>query len=558
MKSFYDICFTVNNQYQFLHVQYANPHIENTYTPLFKNWISYNRHITSVFPITEADSCGEFTWDGDSFSYRKMDAPDHGFYYFLVRQNHLEDLLMQALNLMTDGVQIYDENGYALFFNRASRNLCHIPSGFNIQGHHLLDLFALDEEISTTMTALRTKAPVINRVDHFCTTAGTSIASVNTSYPVQKNQKLIGAIAFEQTEELISRSRSKMEQAEKALQDFHPQTPPTRFSGYTFEHIIGHGENLQRAVQIARKIAPQDNSVLLVGETGTGKEIFAQSIHRCSPRKSKKFVALNCAAIPEPLIESLLFGTQKGSFTGSENRTGYFEEADGGTLFLDEMNSMSLAMQSKILRALQENSFRRVGGQKDISMDVRIISSCNKDPFQCIKDNELRKDLFYRLSTVMIELPPLRAHKEDLEELIQFHLQSTAFQYVHGSAELSPQVLSIFQEYDWPGNVRELFHVLDYIRNIADGSVILPEHLPPYLLKANKKVPETHSKASDTSIVSVDFQNTSLQNLIDDYEHQVLCSALEHFGYNITKTAEALGLRRQSLQYRIHKYGLRI
>ena len=222
-----------------------------------------------------------------------------------------------------------------------------------------------------------------------------------------------------------------MAQAEKALRDFQPNTPPTRFSGYTFEHIIGNGENLQKAVRIARKIAPQNNSVLLVGETGTGKEIFAQSIHRCSPRKDKKFVALNCAAIPETLIESLLFGTQKGSFTGSENKVGYFEEAEGGTLFLDEMNSMSLAMQSKILRALQENSFRRVGGQKDISMDVRIISSCNKDPFLCIKENELRKDLFYRLSTVMIELPPLRNHKEDLEELIQYHLRSTVFQYVH-------------------------------------------------------------------------------------------------------------------------------
>lgn len=345
-----------------------------------------------------------------------------------------------------------------------------------------------------------------------------------------------------------------VKKAENALRDFQPNTPPTRFSGYTFEHIIGHGENLQKAVRIARKIAPQNNSVLLVGETGTGKEIFAQSIHRCSPRKDKKFVALNCAAIPETLIESLLFGTQKGSFTGSENKAGYFEEAEGGTLFLDEMNSMSLAMQSKILRALQENSFRRVGGQKDISMDVRIISSCNKDPFLCIKENELRKDLFYRLSTVMIELPPLRNHKEDLEELIQYHLRSTVFQYVHSSTEISPEVMELFYHYDWPGNVRELFHVLDYVRNISDGNTILLEHLPSYLLKT-KKASETLKKVPDTFC---SFQNTSLQNIMDEYEHEILCSALEHFGYNITKTADALGIRRQSLQYRIHKYGIHI
>ena len=554
MKAFYDICFTTNEQYQFLHVQYGDIYIENTYAPLFKNWISYQRHITSVFPIAEVDTSGVFVWDGDSFSYERMDAPNQGFYYFLVKQNHLEDLLIQTLNLITDGVQIYDENGYALFFNQASRKLSQIPPTLDIRGRHLLDLFALDEQISTTMTALRTKSPVINRVDNFSTSAGVSIASVNTSYPVSKDNELIGAIVFEQTQNIIDCSKEKMAQAEKALRDFQPNTPPTRFSGYTFEHIIGNGENLQKAVRIARKIAPQNNSVLLVGETGTGKEIFAQSIHRCSPRKDKKFVALNCAAIPETPIESLLFGTQKGSFTGSENKVGYFEEAEGGTLFLDEMNSMSLAMQSKILRALQENSFRRVGGQKDISMDVRIISSCNKDPFLCIKENELRKDLFYRLSTVMIELPPLRNHKEDLEELIQYHLRSTVFQYVHSSTEISPEVMELFYHYDWPGNVRELFHVLDYVRNISDGNTILLEHLPSYLLKT-KKASETLKKVPDTFC---SFQNTSLQNMMDEYEHEILCSALEHFGYNITKTADALGIRRQSLQYRIHKYGIHI
>lgn len=158
---------------------------------------------------------------------------------------------------------------------------------------------------------------------------------------------------------------------------------------------------------LAKRVAGQDSSVLLVGETGTGKEIFAQSIHRSSPRSGKKFLAINCAAIPDTLIESLLFGTQKGSFTGSEDKAGYFEEANGGTLFLDELNSMSLTMQSKLLRVLQENTFRRVGGSRDLKLDVRIISSCNEDPFRSISENQFRRDLFYRLSTVMIELPPL-------------------------------------------------------------------------------------------------------------------------------------------------------
>ena len=512
MKLFFDILFLTDCELQIIQADFGTDTTKETYNLLFKNWVHEKRHITSVFPISASETEGSFIWDEDQFYFKRLNAPDKTFYYLLLRQDYTEDLFRNALDLVNDGVQIYDQSGHALFFNRASRKISQIPPSLDVNGRHLLDLFAIDEDISTTLTALRNRAPVVNRVDHFRTTDGVLVSSANTSHPIKHGNQIIGAV--------------------------------------TFEHVVGHGEALQRAILIAQKIAPQESSVLLVGETGTGKEVFAQSIHRCSSRKDKKFVALNCAAIPESLIESLLFGTQKGSFTGSENRTGYFEEAEGGTLFLDEMNSMSLAMQSKILRSLQERSFRRVGGQKDIKMNVRIISSCNKDPFQCIKDNELRKDLFYRLSTVMIELPPLRKHKEDLEELTNYHLSSTAFQYVHGLSEVSSEVMDIFHAYDWPGNVRELFHVLDYAQNVVDGPLILPEHLPSYLLKQSPKEKSVSNRSP------IDFQDTSLQNLMDDYEHKLILQALEHFGYNITKTADALGLRRQSLQYRIHKYGI--
>ena len=217
---------------------------------------------------------------------------------------------------------------------------------------------------------------------------------------------------------------------------------------------------------------------------------------------------------------------------------------------------MSLSMQSKILRAIQENTFRRVGGQKDIRMDVRIISSCNEDPFHAIAENQFRKDLFYRLSTVMIELPPLREHKEDLEELIRYRLDATSFQYVHSFSGISPEVMEIFQAYYWPGNVRELFHVLDYAQNVADGEVLGREHLPGYLRKfGEKKEPEAASGAGE-NISSGFVPGAGLQEIMDAYEHQVIREALEHYGCNITKTAEALGLRRQSLQYRIKKYGI--
>lgn len=556
-RNFFDILFYTDRDAQCREVFYGNPEAEKIYSLLFNNWIREKRHITSVLPVSLQDSDGTFVWDGDSFLFKKFPGPKSGFYYLLLKEDYQIDLYRQTLNHLTQGVQIYDQNGYAVFLNQTSRKISQIPSSLDVQGKHLLDLFALDEEVSTTMTALRTQVPVINRVDHFCTSAGISILSANTAYPLKRGKQIIGAVVFEQTKDIVGACKESMIATEQALDAFKKNGPATRFSGYSFENVIGHGKPLQKAVSIAKKIAPQTSSVLLVGETGTGKEIFAQSIHRSSKRSQKKFVALNCAAIPDSLIESILFGTQKGSFTGSENRPGFFEEAQGGTLFLDELNSMSLSMQSKILRALQENSFRRVGGQKDISMDVRIISSCNKDPFQCIADNQLRKDLFYRLSTVMIELPPLSMHMEDLEELIQYHLSATAYQYVHSVTTLDSQVMDLFKSYTWPGNVRELFHVLDYAQNLADGDTITLEHLPSYLLKEQKSIKKAPG-GSCTPEASFDWEDCSLQSLMDDYENKIILQALEHFGYNITQTAQALGLRRQSLQYRIHKYGIHI
>ena len=303
-----------------------------------------------------------------------------------------------------------------------------------------------------------------------------------------------------------------------------------------------------QAVQLARRVAEQESPVMLVGETGTGKEIFAQSIHRASPRRGKKFLALNCAAVPEPLVESILFGTQKGSFTGSENQAGYFEEAEGGTIFLDELNSMSLSMQSKLLRVIQEKVFRRIGSTKDLKADVRIISSCNEDPFGAVAENRFRRDLFYRLSTVTIELPPLRERPEDLKELIDYHLAATAHQYIHGVTAVSGEVMELFRGYAWPGNVRELFHVLDYAQNVADGGTLQMEHLPSYLRKGRP--------ASGAAPERIDFSGCTLQSLLDDYEHAVLLQALDHCGNNISLTAKTLGILRQSLQYRIRKYGI--
>ena len=548
---FYDVLFTLDLDGRFQTVAWGSEEAKKLYHLLFESWVARRRRAASVFPIHAGQESGSFRWDEDTFYYRFLPGPGESTYLLLSREDHRAYLFARALDQVAEGVQIYDKNACAVYFNKVSRKISHIPSGVDPQGRHLLDLYNLDEGISTTMTALRTQSPVINRVDHFKASDDTSIATANTSYPILREGELLGAVVFEQTEEIVQRNIKRMEETQRALKSFASRGSQITFSGYTFENVIGHSQRLRDAVAIAQKVAPQNSSVLLVGETGTGKEIFAQSIHQASPRRGKKFLAINCAAIPETLIESLLFGTQKGSFTGSEDKAGYFEEASGGTLFLDELNSMSLAMQSKILRVIQENTFRRVGGNKELKLDVRIISSCNEDPFRAIADNQFRRDLFYRLSTVMLELPPLREHLEDLEELVRYHLNATSYQYVHGITEVDPQVYAILRSYHWPGNVRELFHVLDYAQNVADSSTMRPEHLPSYLLKSR-----TAPAASADTAPAIDFSSATLQSLLDDYEHQIIVQALDHCGGNISRTAQTLGILRQSLQYRIRKYGI--
>lgn len=546
----YDILFTLDPSDCFCGVAWGSREAEDLYRDLFESWAAARRPARDAFDLPREGECGALVWEENTFHFQLLPAPEGGRWLLLKREDNRPYLLARALDQVTDGVQIYDKNACAVYFNRASRGISRIPSVVSVEGRHLLDLYNLDETISTTMTALQTQAPVIDRVDSFRTNdfSAAPIASANTSYPIFREGELLGAVVFEQTAELVEKNIKKLEDTRRALSSFQNKPPKISFSGYTFDNVIGSCPKLRSAVELARRVAPQDSPILLVGETGTGKEIFAQSIHRSSRRRSGKFLAINCAAVPETLIESLLFGTRKGSFTGSEDKAGYLEEAAGGTLFLDELNSMSLAMQSKILRVLQEKTFRRVGGSQDIRLDVRVISSCNEDPFKAVAENTFRRDLFYRLSTVMLELPPLREHLEDLEELIRYHLEATAYQFVHAVTRLDPEVLAVLRAYHWPGNVRELFHVLDYAQNVTDSQVMEVRHLPPYLLK--------HRSEPAAPLPAIDFSRETLQGLMDGYERQVIAQALDHCGYNISRTAQTLGILRQSLQYRIRKYGL--
>ena len=310
---------------------------------------------------------------------------------------------------------------------------------------------------------------------------------------------------------------------------------------------------------MAQTVSAKESNILILGETGTGKEIIAQSIHHDSLRSKHKFLAINCAAIPEQLAESILFGTEKGSFTGSVQKRGLFEEADQGTIFLDELNSMGLGLQSKLLRVLQEGVFRRVGGNRDLRSNVRIIASCNENIFQLVEENKLRRDLFYRIATVIIDLPPLRDHIDDLEVLTWHHIHHSNANGVPKFTSVHPEVFRIFRQYKWPGNVRELNHILDYAETVAAGDTLIRDYLPSYLLQAINSSQSVTFFASETdkSKDSCLSGQGNLTELLAQYETVIIQQALIKHDGNITKAAKSLGIQRQNLQYRLKKLNIK-
>ena len=463
-----------------------------------------------------------------------------------------------ALDAFQEGVQIYDSYANVVYINRISRSLSGLEE-MKLDGKHLMDLYpSLDESYSTTLTTLRTRKPVYYRFDNYQNLNGKRIITVNTGYPLFSGKRLIGAVVYEQDVAILQEQLQQLEKM-KAAMTAHASSGNDRHRPfrYSFSDIIGRSESLRRVVEVAERVSLRDGNVLLVGETGTGKEIFAQSIHYASSRKKGKFVSINCAAIPETLIESVLFGTARGAFTGSTEKAGLFEEASDGTLFLDELNSMRLAMQSKILRVLQEGTFRRVGGNKELHTNARIISACNENPYLLMEQNLLRRDLFYRVGTILITIPPLRERVEDIAELVEYHLRENAVRYAMNVQEVAPETLTILQRYSWPGNVRELNHAIDYALNLCAGTTLLPEHLPPALLEAGPvESPLPGEVLPPPPPPGEEPPLGRLQDMMDDYECRVVRRALDSCQGNISKTAAMLGIKRQSLQYRIHKYNI--
>ena len=313
----------------------------------------------------------------------------------------------------------------------------------------------------------------------------------------------------------------------------------------TFGNIIGNAPEMRKIYSAVEKAAPTGASVLITGESGTGKELVAQVIHQLSPRATFPFVAINCAAIPETLLESEIFGHEKGAFTGAaDRRQGCFELADRGTLFLDEIGEMTPATQVKLLRVLQERKFRRVGGRTEQSVDVRVIAATNLDPLEAVAKGKLREDLFYRLNVFSFRLPPLRDRKEDLPLLIQSFIGEFNTRNQKTIAGVDHQAMRLIEHHSWPGNVRELRNVIERATILSAGPLIEAKHLPPALgaEPAEKGQPQV-SLAPGTTV--------------EEAERRLILMTLEHTRDNKTRAAEILGISLKTLHNKLNRLRLR-
>ncbi len=316
--------------------------------------------------------------------------------------------------------------------------------------------------------------------------------------------------------------------------------------------ILGESEAIQRIREMIEKVAPLDVRVLIVGPSGSGKELVARWIHLKSPRAKGPFVDVNCAAIPVDLIESQLFGHEKGSFTHAiKQHIGRFEEAHGGTLFLDEIGDMPLAAQAKVLRVIEEGKIRRVGGEKDISVNVRILAATNKDLPAEIQAGRFREDLYHRLSVVVIEIPPLRERVEDIPLLAQAFLDEVLAEYKLPPKKFTVAALEALKRLPWPGNVRELRNAVERLV-IFSGPEITADDVRNFVVPARRAHNEEKSAAP-----IVELEGKSLPEFLDEMEREYLLYHLRQHGFNISKTAEALGMQRPNLHARMKRLGIR-
>ena len=458
----------------------------------------------------------------------------------------LESLLTmynEILEKIELGVHVIDSNERTVIYNKKMREI----EGMDIDDvldKNLMDVFDFGAaQESTLLQVLKSGESIQNVKQTYFNNRGQEITTINHTFPIQESGIVIGAVE-------IAKDVTKLE---KMIQENMHKKDDIR---YTFDQILGQSPLLKEAIETGKRAARTASSVLIIGEIGTGKELFAHSIHNGSPRTDQVFLSQNCAALPDTLMETLLFGVEDEA--GTEGRPGLFEQAHGGTILLDEIDSLSPALQTKLLKVIQEKKIRREGGKTDIFVDVRILATISEDPIDAIAAGNLRKDLYYRLSVVSIFIPPLRERKEDIDLLTSAFIEKYNHLFGMEVVSVDEEVKSYFQEYEWPGNIRELEHVVEGAMNLMDHEDIISfDHLPiQFRNKSSSGGLLSDLEKVEGFLYQPDKAILPLDDYIQEAETYYITKALQHHDFNVTKTAKALGMSRQNLQYRIRKYNI--
>ncbi len=450
-------------------------------------------------------------------------------------------MLESVSDYLESGVHAVDENGRTLIYNRKMMEIESMEIQ-DVLDKNLLDVFQFQqEEESTLLNVLKHKVPTLNRKQTYFNNKGQKITTINNTYPIFYEEQFLGAVE-------IAKDITKLENILKGSYQKNAS------SLNMLESIVGASQVLLDALEIARKAAQTSSPILIIGETGTGKDLFAQGIHTASSQPEEPFIVQNCSALPQDTLESILFGS---SSHDSFQRSSLFEQAEGGTLLLNELHALPLSTQSKLLTFLQEKKLPQSENQKEI--DVRIIATMNEDPIDAISNGKLRKDLYYRLSIVTLFIPPLRERKEDLQKLVSYFIDHYNNMFGMSVKGVSKKVQNLFEAHDWPGNVRELQHVIEASYNVLEldyRDTIQYDHLPMQFRQRIQLGAEHTATLAEHFLFTGDTDIKPLDVFMEEAETYYIQKALKHHDYNITKTAKSLGMSRQNLQYRIRKYGI--
>lgn len=472
-----------------------------------------------------------------------------------MREKEYLAILQKGSDILGEAIHVVDAQGKTIIYNEAMARLEKINVD-DALGKPFREVFSfIPRNESTLIKALEKGIETTNKEQTYFNVYGKQVTTINTTVPIEVDGKVIAAMEVaKDITDIKNLSDTILELQEESLGTVEndengdlQKNEKLKMKQYSFKDLSGASAQFSQALELARKASKTDASVFIYGETGTGKELFAQSIHYDGRRKNKPFLAQNCAALPESLLEGILFGTAKGGFTGAVDRAGLFEQANGGTLLLDEVSAMPYELQGKLLRVLQEDYIRRVGGSKDIPVDVRIIATVNEPAGKLIAEGALRKDLYYRLNVVNLSLPSLRERKEDIPLLAEGFLEKYNARYGKEIWMISDKAIEKLVKHDYPGNVRELENIIMSAVSLADKEHVLSDK------DINIQKPY---REQSPMLSGFEQGGGTLAEYLETIEKTVIQRHLMDNDGNITQTAKALGMVRQNLQHKIKKYGL--